>query len=313
MIISALTNIYISRNWELIWDEYSWYPTFMTYNNLIAPLFFIAGYFSILFLLKDKRRIFYILLSLMVIYAIVFFFKRELFFILLYPLRGFFIWFTIGSLFRFFFDWFRKRNKVLELQKQNVRSNLAMLRMQINPHFLFNTINNIDQLIKEDPSKASHSLIKLSDIMRYMLYNNEVEKVEMKQELEYIDDYISLEQLRLKNELFLEIQKTGSPEDIKVAPMLFIPFVENAFKHSVDSNIEKGICMKFEFHEKKITFTCENKFEPNEAEKDAAHGIGLDTVSKRLKLLYPGNYRLDISKENKIFKVFLEIHTDEEN
>ncbi|NDV64314.1 sensor histidine kinase [Bacteroides sp. 224] len=284
------------------------------YNILrlvFTPLSFIIGYYSIVSLLKNKRLSIYTFLFFIGVYTLLFFYQRTIY---IYgpQMQGVFIWFTLGALFRIFFDWFKKQNKIRELEKQNMQSTLAMLRMQINPHFLFNTLNNIDSLIKIDPTKASQSLIKLSDIMRYMLYDSETEQVEMKQELEYMEEYITLEKLRLKNERFLIFEKEGQPDSLKVAPMLFIPFIENAFKHSVDSNIENGIHIKFVFSGKIIKFTCENKFDNGKVEKDATHGIGLETVRKRLNLLYAKKYRLDITQENGIFKVFLKINTDED-
>jgi len=218
----------------------------------------------------------------------------------------------LGGLFQFLLAWYKNNQLRIELERQNQESKLALLRSQINPHFLFNTLHNIDTLIKDDPKKASVSLIKLSDIMRYMLREGLSGTVPIEKELEHIENYISLERLRLKNEDFINFTIEGNFKELKIAPMLFIPFVENAFKHSVDSDIDNGINVCFTFLNNTITFICENKFDMSEIDKDKSHGIGLGTVMKRLEILFPNKHNLNIIKENSFFKVRLEINCDED-
>lgn len=218
---------------------------------------------------------------------------------------------VLGGLFQFFADWFKKNQLRVELEKENYESKFALLRVQINPHFLFNTLHNIDTLIKENQNKASQSLIKLSDIMRYMLHDNQSEHVSFKKELEYIENYISLEKLRIKNQNFINFKIKGDYKGIRIAPMVFIPFIENAFKHSIDSDYENGILIKFTIDKDVIIFVCENYFDNSDSEKDKSHGIGLNTVKKRLELLYPSKHNLVIDKNDTIFKVTLEINVNE--
>jgi LytS/YehU family sensor histidine kinase len=226
-------------------------------------------------------------------------------------LSSFFLWTTVGGLFRYFIDWFKKRNDVLILEKENMAGNLAVLKSQINPHFLYNTLHNIDALIYEDRDKASKSLEKLSDIMRYMLSDTQSDFVDLQKELDYLQNYLALEQLRLKSERFLNYTVSGDVEGFKIAPMILIPFVENAFKHSVDSNIENGIIIKIDVNKNRLSFLCENRFDPSDTDKDKGHGIGLENVKKRLSLIYGSNYNLSIDTVHSVFKVNLTIELND--
>lgn len=281
------------------------------YSTFMTPLFFYVGY---LFVMKIQWRSKYIKLSILgalAFYLILFLISEKAFAYGILPLSSFFLWTTIGSLFRYFIDWFKKRNDVLILEKENVSSNLAVLKNQINPHFLFNTLHNIDALIYENQDKASKSLVKLSDIMRYMLKDTQSDFVELKNEIEYLENYLSLEQLRLKTERFLNYSLSGNYDGLKIAPMILISFVENAFKHSVDSNIENGIIIKISIENKKLFFVCENRFDQYDTDKDKGHGIGLETVKKRLSLIYKNKHNLTINSDNSVFKVNLEIELNE--
>ncbi|MDF1547675.1 MAG: histidine kinase [Bacteroidales bacterium] len=218
----------------------------------------------------------------------------------------------LGGLFQFFTDWFKKNKLKVELERKNYESNFALLRSQINPHFLFNTLHNIDTLIYDNQEKASKSLVKLSDIMRYMLKEAKSDFVEFQKEMEHLENYLSLEQLRLKNDKFLNFSKNGEYQAINIAPMIMIPFVENAFKHSVDSIIDNGIVIKIRIENRVLSFVCENKFDKFETDKDKVHGIGLDTVKKRLDLIYKNRHKLSINSDNSVFKVILEIELNED-
>lgn len=214
-----------------------------------------------------------------------------------------FMFFTMwGTIFQLQMIENNKNNEVrLELNK----AQLAMLRSQINPHFLYNTLHNIDALIYKEPSKASQSVMMLSDIMRYMLKDVPTEQVELIKEIEHLTNYIALERLRLKNDKFVNFQMTEFNSGLGIAPMLLIPFVENAFKHAVDSDRENGIKIQLTVKDTTLNFSCENSYDESDTEKDNAHGIGLETVRKRLKLLYPDSHQLIINKEQSVFKVKL--------
>lgn len=272
----------------------------------LFPVAFYAGYFFIMPLLTKRKFIPYAIVLLLLIFVIAFLISKSYFFVIFHVFDVFIRWFTIGALFRFLLNWYDEHEKNLQLQKQNAESNLALLRMQVNPHFMFNTLNNIDALIKDNPEKASQSIIKLSDIMRYMTYDSQSDKVTVKQELEYIKEYISLEELRWKNPEFLTFSVRGNYAGLSIAPMLFIPFIENAFKHAVDSDAAGGIIITFDFQFDTVIFMCENRYELS-AEKDSTHGIGLEMVKKRLDLIYPKKYTLNIEDKNGRFKVEMRI------
>jgi len=279
----------------------------LTYSFYIFPMYFYIGYFGVMKLIKRKGFAFWAISFIILSYLILFFISKKAFAYGIIPLSSIFLWIILGCLFRFFIDWFQKRNNILLLEKGNAESKLALLRTQINPHFLFNTLHNIDALIKDYPDKASISIIKLSDIMRYMLQDSKLNEVSMEKELEYIENYLSLERLRIKNEKFLNFTISGKYQGKLIASMLLIPFIENAFKHSVDSENENGIIISFIFEKDILTFVCENKFYELDVDKDKTHGIGLETVKKRLNILYPHKHKLNIVKDSSFFKVKLEL------
>ena len=221
------------------------------------------------------------------------------------------IFLVLGASFRSIFGWIEQKRLHDQLEKQNLKSELSLLKVQLNPHFLFNTLHNIDTLIYDNQEKASKSLVKLSDIMRYMLNGIQSDFVPVKQEIQHIENYLSLEKLRLKNEEFINYKLSGYYKDLKMAPMIMIPFIENAFKHSVDSSIENGIELLINFEGSKLNFVCNNYFDKNETDKDKGQGVGLETVKKRLELIYCNKYQLSVNQVDSIFKVNLIMELDE--
>jgi len=300
-------------------DNYLFNPSNPSYRLIkimghigeIYPIFFYVGYFGLVRIIRNKRLAIYTSLAIVVFHIILSLISMEIFAFSIFAFGAFFLWGTIGCLFSIFIDWFQKRDKILILEKQNAESNLALLRTQINPHFLFNTLHNIDTLIIDNQEKASKALIKLSDIMRYMLQESLLNHVSLKKELDYIENYISLERLRIKNPDFVKFSINGDYEEINVAPMLFLPFIENAFKHSIDSDCENGVIILFNINKNAITFSCDNKYDKTDSERDNTHGIGLETVKKRLELIYPGKHELKINKNDSSFNVELKIKVNE--
>lgn len=217
----------------------------------------------------------------------------------------------IGGGLKSLLQYAEQKKRQEQLEQQNLKSEIALLRIQLNPHFLFNTLHNIDTLIFDNQDKASQSLIKLADIMRYMLTDAKSEMVDLQKEIENLENYMALERLRLKNERFLNFNVSGNLIGKNIAPMILIPFVENAFKHSIDSDAENGIIIDFKIDNNLIKFKCENRFEKSGTEKDKVHGIGLETVKKRLGLIYPDKHKLTIDMVDSNFKVNLEIQLNE--
>lgn len=281
------------------------------YSSFLNPVFFYVGYLFVMRIKWNRPNIGFTILGIGAIYLILFLISPKVLAYGITPISSIFLWVTIGGLFRFFIDWFKKKNEVLILEKENISSNLALLKTQINPHFLFNTLNNIDTLIYDNQDKASKSLVKLSHLMRYMLNDAQSDFVALQKEIDHLEDYLSLEKLRLKNENFLSYTSSGNFEGLKIAPMILNSFVENAFKHSVDSDIENGIVIKLNRENRNLTFVCENQYNMAFTDKDKTHGIGLNTVKKRLDLIYKNKYNLTIKSDHSVYKVYLKIELNE--
>lgn len=204
-----------------------------------------------------------------------------------------------------FLTWFEELKIKEELMEKNFRMELALVKSQLDPHFLFNTINNIDVLISKDPEEASQYLNKLSDIMRFMLYETKEEEVPLSRELEYIEKFIELQKIRTANDSYINYKINGSPQNKKVVPMVFIPFIENAFKHSTNKKIDKAIAIDIDIDEHAIVFNCRNKFEPFKNASNGYNGLGNELIKKRLNLLYPEQHTLEIDQDDKQYQVKL--------
>jgi sensor histidine kinase YesM len=198
--------------------------------------------------------------------------------------------------------WYKNQQVKAELENKNKTSELALLRSQLNPHFLFNTLNNIDSLVLTNPEKASDAIIKLSDIMRFMLYDTSTDSVPLEKEINYLKSYISLQQIRLKDPGFVQVEITGDCAGKSIAPMLFIPFVENAFKHGQKNVKAPGIKISLECQKDSINFEVKNHVDTiQDMNKDNTAGIGLANTKRRLELLYPGRHNLTIEIENSTY------------
>ncbi len=197
-----------------------------------------------------------------------------------------------------------------DLVQKNQEMELALIKAQINPHFLFNTISNIDVLIEKDPAKASQYLNKLSDIMRFMLYDTNAEKILLTTELDYINKYIDLQKIRTSNVGFVKFVIKGVPGNTMISPMLFIPFIENAFKHAEDLKKEEAINIAFNIERSKITFECENRYIYGATGKIGNSGLGNELIKKRLMLLYPAGHQLEVVDKNNVYKVKLVLNNE---
>ncbi len=197
----------------------------------------------------------------------------------------------------------------LELINQNRESELSLLRSQINPHFFFNTLNNIYSLVYSGSKDAHKAVMMLSDLMRYNLYKANSDKVMLESELEYLMNYIDLELLRVKDATFLRKVIVGDPAGLKISPMLLSPFVENAFKHCDKNASSPGIELNLIINNNQLNFSIINKSIPSGlANPDEIGGIGLKNVKKRLDLLYSGKYHLEIKNMDDLYQVNLELH-----
>lgn len=232
-----------------------------------------------------------------------------------YLLLCLFLLFVITPLCWLFFV--QRRDKIVELKgmasalaKSN--ADISFLRSQINPHFLFNVLNTLyGTAIKEKSEQTAEGIQKLGDMMRFMLHDNNKDQIEMEKELEYLRNYIDIQRLRTSSSANLVIEENLEESNCGglIAPMLLIPFVENAFKHGVSATAASWVKVSLNCTDGSITFVVKNsihRLHENDTEK-AKSGIGLNNVSERLKLLYPGKHILDISKSSQEFAVKLVI------
>ncbi len=215
----------------------------------------------------------------------------------------------IALIIKGFIVWYGDIRVKEELKQKNFETELALIKLQLEPHFLFNTINNIDVLIEKDAAKASLYLNKLSDIMRFMLYETKAEHVPLEKELAYIAKYIDLQKIRNANANYVQYETEGYPGNILIAPMLFIPFIENAFKHSANKKKENAISIRITIQKNIIHFHCSNFMEENPFSASEAGGLGNELMCKRLELLYPGKHKLEIKKEGGKYIIELTVDT----
>ncbi|MEZ5058076.1 MAG: histidine kinase [Saprospiraceae bacterium] len=195
----------------------------------------------------------------------------------------------------------KNQQRLVELENAQLTAELKFLKNQINPHFLFNALNNIYVQSKTKPTETPDSILLISDLLRYQLYDCSKEKVSLEGEIKYLRNYLQMDKMRRDN-TNLSFEVIGSPKGILVAPFLYLPFVENALKYCDRSQDDYYIHIQFQIHPERIEFTIENNYNPN-ATSTGPGGIGLQNVKRRLELLYPKQYQLDIQKENGKFTV----------
>jgi len=212
----------------------------------------------------------------------------------------------MGAVLKGFMTWYDEIHVKEVLIRKNLETELALLKAQLNPHFLFNTLNNIDILIEKNASAASVYLKKLSDIMRFTLYDTQEERIPLELELEYIRKFIDLQHIRTASE-FVELDVSGDPKNFSIAPMVFIPFIENAFKHSTNKKIENAIVIKIEIVDNTVLFSCVNVIDKERPLASHKSGLGLDLIRQRLQLLYKDSHSLEIGTVNDMFNVSLKL------
>lgn len=213
----------------------------------------------------------------------------------------------LGALLRVTQDNQGQREAYLKLKKENLENQFALLKAQMSPHFLFNTINNIDILIEKDPPLASRYLNKLSELLRFMLYRASQDWIRLKDEMYYLEQYLALQKIRSPNPNFVTYHVQGSADDWKIPPMLMIVLVENAFKYVANKKEDKAISIDLEINSSRLIFSCGNLFHPVPNKPNEASGIGLQSLQQRLALIYQNHYLLEIKQTEKEFKVRLEI------
>jgi two-component system, LytTR family, sensor kinase len=189
-----------------------------------------------------------------------------------------------------------------------LKSELSFLRSQISPHFIFNVLNSIISLSRRKPERVEPVVVKLSELMRYMLYESDDAKVIIEREVEYLRAYIDLQQLRFGDDVDIKFTSKILDQSQTIEPMLLIPFVENAFKHGVGMIQNPTIEINLQTENKRLVFEVKNKVNRQSKEvKDSASGIGLNNVKRRLELLYPENHQLMIKDEGDFYVIHLDI------
>ena len=204
-------------------------------------------------------------------------------------------------------DRLQLERNVKERESENLKTELAFLRSQISPHFLFNVLNNMVALVRMKSDKLEPTILKLSSLMQYMLYETDDEKVLLKSEVDYLQSYIDLQQLRFGDRLNIDVDLTLQEDWHAIEPMLLIPFVENAFKHGTGMVEAPTIAISLRAANDELVFSVRNKYIENDLAKDKVSGIGLSNVKRRLELLYGGSHDLDIDKADEWYVVTLKL------
>ncbi len=199
-----------------------------------------------------------------------------------------------------------KIRKERQIQTQQTIAELSLLKSQISPHFLFNVLNSLYSLSLKKSEQTSNVILKLSDILRYSLYETQVKEVTVTDEIHILSTYIDIERLRIPENVMITFHYNNVKEYIKITPMLLLPLIENAFKHGTDSTVGHSyINAELSCDDISLIFTCENNFK--ESKRKEVGGIGIENVRKRLQLIYPSRHRFQIEKSNGVFKIILEI------
>ncbi len=223
---------------------------------------------------------------------------------------------SLGMLFisTFFFLIMRDRElqqKKLDLINQNLEFEMKFLKSQINPHFLFNALNNIYALSIIKAANTPDMILKLSDMLRFTIYDSDNQRVKLGKELTYIKNFIDFQRLKMDTEPNLMVNIDQCNNELTIEPMLLIPFIENSFKHSHIENTQRGwIKLKINTEGAKIYFSVSNSVLPTTISRDVPGGIGIENVRKRLELLYPGKFDLKIETHNDVHSVKMVIDTD---
>lgn len=213
---------------------------------------------------------------------------------------------VVSTGFRFLFEGLEAKSKLAEIEAKQAKAELESLKSQVNPHFLFNSLNNIYGLLMEDVDKAGNSLLTLSSLLRYLIYASQKTQISLEEEVNFLDDYMAMERLRLGNKCKLSFEKEGDVSGKSLSPFLLIPFMENAFKHGSFATVgESYIHVKLKVEESRLSFIVDNSVKPKT--KRESGGVGIANVKRRLELLLPEQHRLQVEPTDTRFYVKLEL------
>lgn len=204
------------------------------------------------------------------------------------------------------FRWMESEKIRMKSEKESISNQLAFLRNQVSPHFFMNTLNNIHALVDIDKEKAKDTLIRLSRLMRHLLYDAEVERIPLEKELDFVSHYVSLMELRYGDHVDVRVERPEIESNIEIPPLIFTNFIENAFKHGVSATSSSYVYISFDILPKWLIFNIRNSVFPKAKTQDST-GIGLSNSRKRLDLLYGRRYQLDIVTGQKEYSVTLKL------
>lgn len=204
--------------------------------------------------------------------------------------------------------WVDYGQRIDELESATLQSELKHLKRQINPHFLFNMLNNANVLIKKSPEEASQLLFKLEDLLRYQIHDSSKDRVLLSSDIHFLNDFLNLEKIR-RDRFRYTISKEGDINGVSLPPLLFIPFVENAVKHNPDSENESYVHLSFKVGKDGLTFQCINSKPPRPLQTATGRsgGLGLKNIRRRLELIYPGRHSLEVRENEISYKVNLHL------
>ena len=213
-----------------------------------------------------------------------------------------------GTAFRMMSQWLNEENRRKDMEKEQLRTEIALLRHQVSPHFFMNTLNNIHALVDINTETAKDAIIRLSTLMRYLLYDTAHGQTSLKKEIEFIESYITLMQLRFSEKVKINLNVPKEIPDIQIPPMLFISFLENAFKHGVSYQTNSFVNFSLEVADDQLNCTIKNSKQKIRESFDKSYsGIGLTNIRKSLELLFGKDYVLNIIENDKAFEVQLTI------
>lgn len=217
-----------------------------------------------------------------------------------------FFFVVITSSFKFYREYTRKQELLILAENEQLKTELSLLKSQVNPHFLFNTLNNLYGLIIQNQNtEASEITLKLSDLMRYILKSSKDVNVSLRDEIKFIEDYLAIEKIRLAKNVQIKFEFSGLEKDILIAPLLFIPLIENVFKHGMQNIAEENFAHLFLSKQgNEVFFEVHNSI-GRSINKQIISGTGLNNLRKRLQLIYPHKHQLEINKTKTNFKAIL--------
>ena len=204
------------------------------------------------------------------------------------------------------YEWIQEKRRNDELQKIQLQTELDLLKSQIQPHFFFNTLNNLYALVIKKSPNAPDVVLKLSEIMQYVIYDVNEPKISLLKAINYIHSYLELEKLRYGSQIKSNLSIHGNIDEIEIPPLIFLPFIENCFKHGTKNNDDIKVDIAFEVNNNFLYFTVKNTFH-NIDEIRVKHGLGIKNVERRLQLLYNKEYTLETKIDNNNFNVYLKL------